>query len=153
MKKTPEKKITQETCPDRGSNPGPLRDRRACYRLTHSGGQETYTVWAQSYKTTDEGQRDALPWTYVTLSTSNNKCHEWTSGCESTSVTDKVNMGDINTLWAQYLPKGRGLHCHGRTSSWAPPITSVINGRQVEHLLWTRVWLQVAESRRFRTHV
>ena len=33
------KNLTQETCPDRGSNPGPLRDRRACYRLAHSGGQ------------------------------------------------------------------------------------------------------------------
>ena len=35
----PRKNITQETCPDRGSNPGPLRDRRACYRLAHSGVQ------------------------------------------------------------------------------------------------------------------
>ena len=26
----PRKNLTQETCPDRGSNPGPLRDRRAC---------------------------------------------------------------------------------------------------------------------------
>ena len=34
----PRKILTQETCPDRGSNPGPLRDRRECYRLTHSGG-------------------------------------------------------------------------------------------------------------------
>ena len=25
--------FTQETCLDRESNPGPLRDRRACYRL------------------------------------------------------------------------------------------------------------------------
>ena len=25
--------------PDRGSDPGPLRDRRACYRLPHNGGQ------------------------------------------------------------------------------------------------------------------
>ena len=32
------KSLTQETCPDRGSNPGLLRDRRACYRLFHSGG-------------------------------------------------------------------------------------------------------------------
>ena len=31
--------LTQETCPDRGSNPGPLRDKRACYHLLHSGGQ------------------------------------------------------------------------------------------------------------------
>ena len=37
--KPPKKPLTQETCPDRGSNPGPLRDRRACYRLFHSGGQ------------------------------------------------------------------------------------------------------------------
>ena len=34
----PRKNLTQETCPDRGSNPGPLRDKRACYLLLHSGG-------------------------------------------------------------------------------------------------------------------
>ena len=34
----PRKDLTQETSPDRGSNPGPLRDRRACYSLAHSGG-------------------------------------------------------------------------------------------------------------------
>ena len=33
----PQKNLTQENCPDRGANPGPLRDRRACYRLTYSG--------------------------------------------------------------------------------------------------------------------
>ena len=33
------KNLTQETYLDRGSNPGPLRDRRACYHLPHSGGQ------------------------------------------------------------------------------------------------------------------
>ena len=27
------KNLTQKTCPDRGSNPGPLRDKRACYHL------------------------------------------------------------------------------------------------------------------------
>ena len=32
------KNITQETCPNRGSKPGPLRDKRACYHLLHSGG-------------------------------------------------------------------------------------------------------------------
>ena len=32
------KNLTQETCPDRGPNPGPLRDSLACYRLSHSGG-------------------------------------------------------------------------------------------------------------------
>ena len=36
----PRENLTQETCPDRGSNPDPLRDRHACYRLSHSGGQE-----------------------------------------------------------------------------------------------------------------
>ena len=39
VRKNPEKNLTQETCPDRGSNPGPLRDKRACYHLLHSGGQ------------------------------------------------------------------------------------------------------------------
>ena len=34
----PRKNLTKETCPDRGSNSGPLRDRRACCRLSHSGG-------------------------------------------------------------------------------------------------------------------
>ena len=34
----PRKNLTQETCPDRGSNPGPLHDKRACYQLFHSGG-------------------------------------------------------------------------------------------------------------------
>ena len=34
----PRKNLTQETCPDRESNPGPLRDKRACYPLLHSGG-------------------------------------------------------------------------------------------------------------------
>ena len=36
--KTP-KNLTQETCPEQGSNPGPLRNSSACYRLLHSGGQ------------------------------------------------------------------------------------------------------------------
>ena len=35
----PRKNLTQETCPDRRSNPGPLRDKRACYHLFHSGGR------------------------------------------------------------------------------------------------------------------
>ena len=34
----PRKNLAQETCPDRGSNPGPLRDRREYYHLSHSGG-------------------------------------------------------------------------------------------------------------------
>ena len=34
----PRKSLTQETCPDRWSTPGPLCNRRACYRLLHSGG-------------------------------------------------------------------------------------------------------------------
>ena len=34
----PRKNITQETCPDRGSNLDPLHDGHACYRLLHSGG-------------------------------------------------------------------------------------------------------------------
>ena len=43
----PRKYLTQETCPDRGSNPGPLRDRRACYRLPHSGGHDFNNIIAK----------------------------------------------------------------------------------------------------------
>ena len=32
------KNLTQETSLNRGSNPGSLRDKRACYHLFHSGG-------------------------------------------------------------------------------------------------------------------
>ena len=35
----PRKNLTQETCPDRESNPAPLPAKRACYHLLHSGGQ------------------------------------------------------------------------------------------------------------------
>ena len=35
----PRKNLTQETCPDRRSNPGSLRDKRACYHLRHRGGR------------------------------------------------------------------------------------------------------------------
>ena len=37
----PQKNLTQEICPDWGLNPGPLRDRRACYRLLHSDGPKS----------------------------------------------------------------------------------------------------------------
>ena len=33
------KNLTQETCPNRGSSLGPLRDKSSCYHLLHSGGQ------------------------------------------------------------------------------------------------------------------
>ena len=39
----PRKNPTQEICPYRGSNPGPLRDKRACYHLLHSGGHHGMT--------------------------------------------------------------------------------------------------------------
>ena len=38
----PRENLTQETCPDRESNPGPLRSKRACYRLLHSGGLQLH---------------------------------------------------------------------------------------------------------------
>ena len=46
--------------------------------------EETNTVWAQSCPRDPSGQRDAFRWTDVTLSTSYNKFHEWTSGWTST---------------------------------------------------------------------
>ena len=52
MRKYPEKNLAQETCPDRGSNPGPLRDKRACYHFLHSGGQpkHCYGDWVASHE-------------------------------------------------------------------------------------------------------
>ena len=41
----PRKNLTQETCPEQGSNPGPLRDKRACYHLFHSDGHHCYSVF------------------------------------------------------------------------------------------------------------
>ena len=38
----PRKNLTQETCPDRESNPGPLRGKRACYHLLHRDGQNEF---------------------------------------------------------------------------------------------------------------
>ena len=35
----PRKNLTQETCPDWESNPGPLRGKRASYHLLHSCGR------------------------------------------------------------------------------------------------------------------
>ena len=40
--------LTQEICTDRGSNPGPLLDRRACYRLSHSGGRAIFESQLQT---------------------------------------------------------------------------------------------------------
>ena len=53
----PRKNLTQETCPDRGSNPGTLRDRRTCYRLAHSGGLNTFlyfSIYAYVYKSSSQ---------------------------------------------------------------------------------------------------
>ena len=41
----PQKNLTQETSPNLGSNPGPLRDRRAYFRQSHSGGQILLLLW------------------------------------------------------------------------------------------------------------
>ena len=46
----PRKNLTQETCPDRGSNPGPLCDRRACYHLSHIGGLLNFYFPIQCYR-------------------------------------------------------------------------------------------------------
>ena len=43
------KNLPQETCPDRESNPGPLRGKRTCYHLLHSGGHIYFFVIIMSY--------------------------------------------------------------------------------------------------------
>ena len=48
--KTPEKTSPRKVVPTGESNPGPLRDRRACYLLFHSGGAVMYlTKWIRSF--------------------------------------------------------------------------------------------------------
>ena len=39
-KEKPRKNLSQGTCPDRESNPGPLHGKCACYHLLHSSGHE-----------------------------------------------------------------------------------------------------------------
>ena len=60
--KTPKK-------PHRGSNPGPLRDRRACYRLFHSGGRQEmreskidYTNVIYPHRAEPEARNSAVGW-------------------------------------------------------------------------------------------
>ena len=47
----PRKNLTQETCPDRGSNPGALHDKHAYYHLLHSGGLSELNKWNIDYTT------------------------------------------------------------------------------------------------------
>ena len=44
----PRKNLTQETCPDRGSNPGLLRDRHACYRCPTAVDSQRDNTCSQS---------------------------------------------------------------------------------------------------------
>ena len=44
------KNLTQEICPDRGSNQGPPRNRRICYHLVHSGGLRTLPKFTTEVK-------------------------------------------------------------------------------------------------------
>ena len=57
----PQKNLTQETCPDRGSNPGPLRDKRARYHLLHSGGRVTKWFQSQAVDFYDKGIQKLVP--------------------------------------------------------------------------------------------
>ena len=41
----PRKNLTQETCPDRGSNLGPLRNRHICYCLLHNSGPHDNMIY------------------------------------------------------------------------------------------------------------
>ena len=47
--------------PDRGSNPGPLRDKCACYPLFHSGGQEIRTYPQKSLKRLSQESGVSVP--------------------------------------------------------------------------------------------
>ena len=87
----------------------------------------------------------------INLRHASQRCPDTTGSslqCMSTLITA---TGCILKSALFFTPKGRAMYYYGRTTRWAPAIASVMNGRQVEHLLWTRA--QVAESMRFRTHV
>ena len=53
----PQKNLTQEICPDQGSNPGLLHDRCTCYCLAHSGGR--YTTFTLREVETERKNRGA----------------------------------------------------------------------------------------------
>ena len=46
----PRKNLTQETCPDRWSNPGPLRDKLAWCHLAHNGGLRASIKFINNFK-------------------------------------------------------------------------------------------------------
>ena len=46
----PRKSLTQETCPDRGSNPAPLRDKRACWPTTVDDLLFIYFIYLSSLR-------------------------------------------------------------------------------------------------------
>ena len=56
-----QKNLTQETCPNRGSNPGPLRDKRACYHLFHSSGLYLLTSQPEGDENPVDGGSEILP--------------------------------------------------------------------------------------------
>ena len=58
----PQKNLTQETCPDRGSNPDPLCDRHAWSRLAHSDVDVKTYVWKGGayYTLCLEGQKCSI---------------------------------------------------------------------------------------------
>ena len=62
-------------------------------------------------------------------------CVQCIPALTTTTTTTKCIL---KSVWF-VTPKGRGMHCHERTSRWAPPIKSVMNGRKVERLLWSSV--------------
>ena len=61
----PRKNLTHETCPDRGSNPGPLRDRRTCYHRLEPLNAKNYweNVSPVMGQVTQAARRLARGWT------------------------------------------------------------------------------------------
>ena len=90
----PRKNLTQETCPDRGSNPGPLRNRRACYRLSHSGG---LTVLVMKKSLTHSSRRDLIVY----------KCRSIvTDDVFSTAVVQWLSYTPLDPRFAGSIPAG-----------------------------------------------
>ena len=125
-----QKTLTQETCPGRGSNPGPLSDRRTCYRLLHSGG---LLVRVKKLETSRKTYQD--PVSSITKPTwgnrgANSEPQRWETtnslryelGIKLSSTRDRLDVWDTMKLlyWMSVNSKDAGRPClmHHHRGGW-----------------------------------
>ena len=111
--KMPEKNLTQETCPDRGYNPGPLRDWRACYCLHHSG------FWLNfSLKLNKNIQQLKLKYkNKYTQSQNEINIRVYYQFLRYKQLMNKMNTWIVLFYWITYLNKNNGPTANERPSA------------------------------------